>query len=207
MLPKDFYIVASKNNNMKQYIIIIALIILITACTPKVDIEKAQPAEGTPPEEPEAPIEMIPEEPKTQDNTIEIKEDAFYPKEKTIQENTIIRWINKDQKQHKISCYLGGTRVTTSENLEEGDSYGYTFIKDGEYTCIDAIYGLRSTITVGSEAPLLSPTGKVTEKSLLSPTGSVVVSGSTSLKGAALAGIAVIAIIALLFFIFARKRK
>lgn len=135
--------------------------------------------------------EVIPEE----ENIIEIREDSFYPIEKIVKKNTEIRWVNKDTKQHKIACYLGGNRVTTSSNLDENDYFTYTFIEGGEYTCIDAIYGLRSIITIESQQPLLSPIG------------SAVIGGSNTLKGASLSAIALIALIVLLFFIYGRKRR
>lgn len=189
---------------MKQYILLTLLIILITSCAPKVEIDIAKPVEDVPIEKPkevieEKPKEITQEEPKAEEispeeNTIEIKEDSFYPKEKTIEKNTEIKWTNKDKKEHKIACYLSGTRVTTSSNLKQEDSFAHTFLKEGDYTCIDAIHGLRSTITVEAQ------------QQLLSPTGSAVISESTSIKGTSLAAIALIAIIILLFFIYGRKK-
>lgn len=195
---------------MKLPILAIILTIIITACAPKVDIDVAQPVEeptqeakveepeiiNTEPEQIEEPETILeePKEPIIEDNTIEIKEDSFYPKHKSINANTEIIWINKDTRQHKISCYLSGTRVTTSSNLNQEDSFSYVFVKEGDYTCIDAIYGLRSTIRVNDAAPLLSPTG------------SAIVLDEVNLKTAPIAAIALIAIIVLLVFIFRKKK-
>ncbi len=192
-------------------VILVIVLVLNSPITPKEisGAEEVQPTEETPKEESlidvSIPIEgeaeeVAPEEAETEEitpqeeNIIEIMADSFYPDKKTINKNTELKWINKDKKQHKIACYLGGTRVTTSSNLNENDYFTYTFLEGGEYTCIDAIYGLRSTITVESQ------------QALLSPTGSAVISGSGSLKGASLSAIALIAIIILLFFIYGRKR-
>ena len=174
--------------------------ILTISCAPIVEIEEAQPVKE--PEEvkepaAEEPEEVILEEPEETnlENTIEINPNAFFPKEKTISKNTEIKWIKKDTRDYKIGCYLGGTRIIQSPNLKEGDSFTYTFLQEGKYTCITTPYGLRNIITVEAEAPLLSPTG------------SVILKQETIAKGAPLAAIAMIAIIALLFFIYGRKRK
>jgi plastocyanin len=202
VLPKDFYISYHKNNNMKQYILLLALLmILITSCAPIIDVEEAQPVET--PEEvieevtPEEPEEVILEESEETilENTIEINPDAFSPEEKTISKNTEIKWVKKDTRDYKIGCYLEGTRVIQSPNLKEGDSFTYTFLQEGKYTCITTPYGLRNIITVEANAPLLSPTG------------TVILNQESLAKGAPLAAVAMIAIIALLFFIYGRKRK
>lgn len=188
---------------MKKYILLLLLTVLITSCAPKVEVENAQQVEETPIEQPK---EIIKEEPKEitqeeaeetslEENIIEIKEDSFYPKKKTIEKNTEIKWIKKDRKDYKIGCYLEGTRVIQSPNLKQGDSFTYTFLKEGEYTCITTPYGLRSTITVEGR------------KALLSPTGSAVIGESNNIKGASFAAIALISIIVLLFFIYGRKRQ
>ena len=179
---------------MKQYILIALLIILITACAPKVEVEEA-----TPTEVPEEVMEEIvleePEEVIIEENIIEIKEDSFYPAKKTVDKNTEIKWVKKDVRRYKIGCYLEGTRVIQSPDLEENEEFIYTFLQEGEYTCITTPYGLRSTIIVEPEAPLLSPTGRV------------VASEGKGAKGASLAVIAVLAIVTLLFFIFGRNRE
>jgi plastocyanin len=202
---------------MKQYIAIIFLLVLITACAPVVEIEDTQPIEDiekpaeVPQEEPVEPAEELTEisdedqteqetevtiledskETTISENIIGILSDSFSPIEKIITKNTEITWINKDSKQHKIACYLNGARVVTSSNLDQGDQFSYRFVTIGDYTCIDAIYGLRSTIIV-EVAPLLSPTGEV----ILDGTGG----------GSYLGVIALLAISILVFFIYSRKR-
>lgn len=182
----------------------ILLIILITSCAPKVEIDIAKPVEETPKSE---PIEITKEEPKEtieekleeeislEENTIEIKEDSFYPKEKAIEKNTEIEWIKKDVRDYKIACYLEGRRIIQSSNLKDGDSFIYTFLKEGEYTCITYPYGLRSTILVKAQ------------QSLLSPTADVVRGTGENTKMASLAALITVAVVALLFFVYSRKRR
>ncbi len=199
---------------MKQYALLL-LIILLSSCAPTVEVDTAKPVE-TPAEKPteaieqpeleepeetkleepaetklEEPVETEPKEPISS-NIIEILEKNIKPNEKTIDKDTEIKWVNKDKKEHKIACYLNGQRVTTSENLKQDDFFTYSFLKEGEYTCIDAIYGLRSKITVEPQA-------------LLSPTGNVILN-STKLTPAPFTTIAMIGIVTLIFFIYGRKR-
>lgn len=188
---------------MKLYVLII-LIILITACASKTDISKesapepiasppeiqAETASEQPiPEQKPLPAEKLVEE-KTE-NIIEIKEDSFYPGEKKIVKNTEIKWVNKDEKRRIIACYLEGKKVTTSPNLLEGGSFTYVFPEEGKYTCIDSIFGLRSTVEVGSAKPSLSPTGGVIR---------------TGLDASSLTAISIIMGIILLFIFSRRKR-
>ena len=180
---------------MKQYLIIILTILLITACAPVVEVEEAQPVE---PEVIKEPEETELEEPiieeTVEENLIEIKEDGFYPAEKTIAKNTEIKWVKNDPRTYNIACYLEGARVTMSSDLGEGDSFTYTFIKEGEYTCLTFPYGLRNIITVEAQ------------QALLSPTGSAIRIEGKGVKGASLAAITLIAIVALLIFIYKKKR-
>jgi len=143
----------------------------------------------------EKPDELILEKPETISggNIIEIREDAFYPNEKTIKKNTEIKWIKKDTRLYKIACYLGGDRVILSSELKENDFFTYTFLEEGEYTCITFPYGLRNVITVGS-SPFLSPIG-----------GVVGVGGSPTLGAGLIIAIAILAAIILFFFIYGRK--
>lgn len=182
---------------MKQYIPVILLIILITSCAPIVEVEEAQPVEEPREIIEEEPEEVILEDAKEttiEENIIEIGESSFSPAEKIISKNTEIKWVKKDTRNYKLACYLEGTRITQSPDLKQGDTFTYTFLKEGEYTCITTPYGLRNIITVEANAPLLSPTG------------SAVRIGEGNIKGASIAAIALIAIISLLFFIYRKKQ-
>lgn len=193
-------------------VILVIIFVLNSPIAPKEisETKEEQPVEETPKEESLIDVsiniegeaeEIALEETETEEitpkeeNIIEIMADSFYPDKKTVNKNTEIKWVNSGNKEFRVACYLGGTRVTTSSNLKENDFFTYTFIEGGEYTCITYPYGLRNTIIVESEQPLLSPTG------------SAVIGGSGSLKGASLSAIALIAIIILLFFIYGRKRR
>lgn len=189
---------------MKQYVAMLLLAILIASCAPKEELKTQPtgetPVENIPAEEPEGIITQEPKEPiieekSLEENTIEIKEDSFYPAEKTIEENTEIKWVKEDKRVYKIACYLDGDRVTLSPDLKEGDSFTYTFLKEGEYTCITSPYGLRNIINVEAK------------QQLLSPTGGAIIGENKSIKGASLAAIALVVIMLLLFFKYSRKRR
>ena len=183
---------------MKQYVLFVLIMILITACAPKVEVDIAKPVK-TPAEQPrdiiESPKDTVTEKPITpqETNMVEIRQDAFYPEEKSIQENTEIKWIKKDTRTYKIVCYLDGARVVLSEDLKQGDTFTYKFEKEGKYTCITSPYGLRNVINVEP-------------KEMLSPTGYVVAGNNPeSPFGSSIALVAVLSVIALSFFIFGRK--
>lgn len=167
---------------------------LLVSCT-QVDIDQAVPAAErlSPPEEPqvETPIPQAPAEAPEED-FIEIRAEGIFPKEKKVELDEEVTWINKDLKEHKLACYLAGNRVAASSNLKQDDSFSFTFQKEGAYTCIDAIYGLRSAIEVGEEG--------------YTPTGGAVISDENAGSGLPLASIAIVSIIVLLFFVYGRKR-
>ncbi|MBU0628986.1 MAG: hypothetical protein KKC75_07380 [Nanoarchaeota archaeon] len=188
---------------MNRYITLVFLLLVFTACAtqtkettntqitqPDQYIEEPQSIPNEPqPELPSPPKEQAPIE--KQKNIIEINADSFSPITKTITKNTQITWINNDNREHKIACYLKGSRIITSTNLKKGDSFEFTFLGYGEYTCMDAIYGLRSTINVVLPSNM--------------PTGMVVISSQTAILTAPLASIAILGIILLLFFIYGRR--
>lgn len=182
---------------MKQYMIFL-LLVLIISCAPTVEVDRAKPVEDV--QEPEEIVEEAPEEvileEEEEENTIEIKEDSFYPVEKVIGKNTEIKWVKKDTRDYRITCYLEGTRVIQSPDLKYGDSFTHVFLKEGEYTCITVPYGLRNIITVEAE------------KALLSPTGSAAVSESKDIKETVFASISMlIAVVIFLLFIYFNRRE
>jgi len=128
------------------------------------------------------------------ENIIEIRKDSFIPKEKTIEEGTLVEWIKKDERDYQIACYLGGNRVTLSPSLKEDESFTYVFSKKGTYTCITTPYGLRNIINV------------LEKGALMSPTGGAVSFESKDLSRGGLAGALLVGIAILLFFIY-RKRN
>jgi len=190
------------------------LVILVTACAPVVEVEDAQPVEdavieeGVAEETEEVVEEVVLEKEEAVDeNVIEITKDGFNPVEKTVEPYTDIKWVKKDDpRDYKIACYLGGARATMSSNLKEGDHFIYTFINEGEYTCLIFPYGLRSTITVET-APLLSPTGRVVTNvnggglSMGEFLESIKV-GESNFLGL----IAILSVMMVIFFVYGRKR-
>jgi len=182
-------------------VILLIIVVIISFKSKAPAVEEAQQVEETPAEVPVETPELIEaEKPKEieqislEENIIEIREDAFYPKEKTIGKNTEIKWIKKDPRDYKIVCYLKGTRVIQSPDLNEGDSFMYDFLEDGEYTCITVPYGLRSTIIVETQP-------------LLSPTGGAIIGNGKRMDGASFIGIILIAITALLYYVGIKRKQ
>ncbi len=158
--------------------------------------QKSEISEGLETESQSEPAEMIPPEPEqpSKENIIEIRKDAFYPKEKIITKNTEIKWVKKDTRDYNLNCYLGGTRVIQSPDLKEGDSFTYIFLEEGKYTCITTPYGLRNIITVETQ-PLLSPTGRVVLKE------------GQGIDGFSLAAMIIITMALILAFSYRGKKK
>ncbi|MBW2989603.1 hypothetical protein KY358_04780 [Candidatus Woesearchaeota archaeon] len=194
---------------MRWHIIaVLAAVILLASCAPVVEVDVAKPVEepagqeaGVPAQQEtpiEKPEEIMAEEQaerdKAADNSIIIREDSFYPSEKTININEEVTWTKEDDRDYQIACYFEGSRVAISPSLKSGDSFSYRFLKEGEYRCLTFPYGMKNMITVKEEAtPLLSPTGNAvgTGKSFRSP---------------ALAILALFSAIILALFIFGRKK-
>lgn len=65
-------------------------------------------------------------------NAIDIKDFAFNPDTITVTKGTTVTWTNKDSAPHTVK----GTAFT-SETLNQGQSYSYTFNEAGtfEYQC------------------------------------------------------------------------
>ncbi len=86
--------------------------------------------------------------------SINIKWGSFEPAKLAIKKGTKVTWYHADDsKKFLIACYIGPNRVFKSENIFPQEAFSYTFMDDEEYLCIDAIYGARGFITVGSPKP------------------------------------------------------
>ena len=84
--------------------------------------------------------------------TIEIANLSVKPKEITISPGTTVIWVNKESAPHKIVAY---DRLFYGQRLQPGESYNFTFTKEGTHKYFDAIFAknakLRGTITVQNE--------------------------------------------------------
>ena len=146
--------------------VVIVIIILFAAALaiklwPKEEIQA--PEEQTPSEliteyveEPpvaEEPVQQAetPAAPKKPaENIIKLTEDKLEPVTLTVQRGSTVKWVSDDSKFHRISCYdQDNIRMAFSDILKKkGDSYKLTFMQNGEYLCMDAVFGLRGKVVV-----------------------------------------------------------
>lgn len=75
-----------------------------------------------------------------QTNTINIQNSTFKPNPMLVKSGAEVRWTNQDNTPHKIVSDSG---YFESPTLNKGDTFTYTFNKDGEYKYYD---GLNSSI-------------------------------------------------------------
>ncbi len=150
------------------------LIIIISGCAKAptgniiiedVKTEEEQPAEAQPEEIAAEPIENetlteaanISEEAAepVNANIIEIRDLTFNPAELTVEKGATVVWkhndrhLDRDDIRHQISIIMYPYSAR-SDLLFFGDTFEYTFDKEGEYVFTDAVYkeGLRGKIIV-----------------------------------------------------------
>jgi plastocyanin len=82
-------------------------------------------------------------------NTIMIKNFAFSPATLTIKTGTTVTWMNQDGVPHQIASDPGSVVAFTSESLENGASYQFTFNQTGTYAYHCTIHPpMKGTIIV-----------------------------------------------------------
>ena len=89
--------------------------------------------------------------------TVVIDELAFLPPFIHIEKGTTVTWVNRDKAEHTVAVHnkKTPTQVTESEVLKTGDSYSYTFNKDGVYDYICGIHPfMHGGIIVGNPPEL-----------------------------------------------------
>src|SRR3989344_1849064 len=129
--------------------------------------EEKQPSDIAPMEESPSPITDL--EPKTEapaTKTIMLSRDGFDPELVSIMKAEPLTWKVTGIDFGKIACYktVNGhqeSRLFTSERVYCGETFTYTFTDPGEYLCVDAVYGSRSTVVVSASSPMMSITGNV----------------------------------------------
>ena len=97
---------------------------------------------------PYLPVTTVPAPAKTasvSDNTIDISKMTFNPSQLTVKAGADVRWVNNDDKVHRIK-FLDDTQ---SPLLAIGQSYTRSFNKPGvyDYTCLIHPY-MKGTVTV-----------------------------------------------------------
>ncbi|MBB6187943.1 cupredoxin family copper-binding protein [Rhodanobacter sp. MP7CTX1] len=63
---------------------------------------------------------------------VDISKMAFRPGDMTVKPGTKVTWTNRDQIPHTVTSKDKGG-VLTSQGLDTGDSYSYTFTQPGDY--------------------------------------------------------------------------
>lgn len=141
-------------------------LLILTSCVP--EKSELQP-EVTSPERPvesEAVIEEIIEETEeAEENGQPVKETQPVKNELMIDmfrttfgndnililPETIISWKNSDDRVHQVACYVDGVRIFKSQQLKPGDTDSYRFIQQGDYQCLDIVFGYWSNISVSAD--------------------------------------------------------
>lgn len=65
---------------------------------------------------------------------------------------TIVSWKNSDDRIHLVACYVDGVRIFKGQQLKPGDTDSYRFIQQGDYRCMDVVFGYWSNISVSAES-------------------------------------------------------
>jgi len=148
------------------FLVCISLLIIASCVEEKIDgtpapekaVEEAQVIE---PEEDIEDIEFIPpeytEEPlAVQKVSINHFRNSFDKDEVTAAPETIVTWVNTDDRPHKIACYAEKKLVFLSPQYKPGESFSYIFTKPGSYRCRDVVFGYWGNINIITEE---TPTG------------------------------------------------
>lgn len=86
----------------------------------------------------------------TSPNTVNIQNMAFNPSSLTVPVGTTVKWVNMDSTTHTVTSDTG---VFNSGNLNNGQSFSYTFSQAGTFPYHCSIHtNMHGTITVSSAA-------------------------------------------------------
>lgn len=89
--------------------------------------------------------------PQSGTNTITIENFAFNPATLTVAPGTSVTWTNRDGVTHTITADSGSPAQFTSEQLANGSSFSFPFIKPGTYTYHCSIHpSMKGTVVVQS---------------------------------------------------------
>jgi plastocyanin len=81
-------------------------------------------------------------------NTVIIQNFAFNPNTLTVPVGTTVTWTNKDSAVHNV---ISDTGAFGSENLNQGNSYSFTFTQAGDYPYTCTIHpSMKGAVTVKS---------------------------------------------------------
>lgn len=81
--------------------------------------------------------------------TVAIEGFAFAPEDLTVAAGTEVTWTNGDGSPHSIQDDSGEELFEESEDLDDGDSFGFTYERPGEYAYLCGIHNyMQGTVTV-----------------------------------------------------------
>jgi len=87
-------------------------------------------------------------------NTVNIQNMAFSPSTLNVKVGTTVTWVNKDSTAHDV---VSDTGLFNSGNLNNGQSYSYTFNQAGSFPYHCGIHpSMTGTIVVSATAPVSS---------------------------------------------------
>jgi plastocyanin len=107
---------------------------------------------------------------------VTIQNFAFSPASLTIPAGTTVVWTNKDTAPHTVTVRSGPVTFS-SPNLQQGDSFTYTFTQSGTYQYYCAVHpNMTASVTVTGSTPpppptTTPPTGTTTMSMPPPPTG------------------------------------
>ena len=88
-------------------------------------------------------------------NTVNIQNMAFNPSSLTVPVGTTVKWVNMDSTTHTVTSDTG---VFNSGNLNNGQSFSYTFNQAGTFPYHCSIHtNIHGTIVVSSSATSSTP--------------------------------------------------
>lgn len=133
---------------MKAPVLIIAALLFLTACggtaqqqsrsAPAAHASTATPMAGMPTPSP-TPPGATPAPAVATDQVI-ISNFAFSPATITVKVGTTVTWTNHDQDAHTVSFRSGPEGKKTSQPMQMGDTYTFTFTKAGTVAYICSIH-------------------------------------------------------------------
>lgn len=87
-------------------------------------------------------------------NTVNIQNMAFNPSTLNVKVGTTVTWVNRDSTAHDV---VSDTGLFNSGNLNNGQSYSYTFNQAGSFPYHCGIHpSMTGTIVVSATAPVSS---------------------------------------------------
>jgi amicyanin len=84
-------------------------------------------------------VVMFPVQASTPTQTVDIAKMAYSPGDLTVKPGTKVTWTNRDQIPHTVTSKDKGG-VLSSQGLDTGESYSYTFTHPGDYAYFCAVH-------------------------------------------------------------------